>query len=49
VEDPAVRQIQLTGDIAFTPDLFLPEHSNDISKGVKVFHNVSPAAARVRH
>lgn len=41
VKDPAVRQIQLTGDIAFSPDLFPHEHSNDRTKGVNVSHNVS--------
>lgn len=46
VSDPAVRQIQLTGDIAFSPDLFPPEQSNDKNRGVNVSHKVSPAAAR---
>lgn len=44
VKDPNVKQIQLVGDIDFSPDLFPPENnvlaSNDLSKGVNASYEV---------
>lgn len=40
LQDPEVSQIQLVGDLIFSPDYFPPEHSNDITKGINVSHTV---------